>query len=146
MIAVARQQNLDALQVEFELCESYPLDTKDEIFDAVVCSSVIEYEPDPAELLRRFSSALRPAGVLIISFANSRSVSRALFHRRNLHLGAQVHTWSQRQFCELLEMGGFAPIRDAVFFESFFDRIASLRFISASQFAGALGLVVAAKR
>jgi hypothetical protein len=43
-------------------------------------------------------------------------------------------------------MGGFTPIRDAVFFESIFDRLAPLRFISASQFAGALGFVVAAKQ
>lgn len=146
MIEAARQQSLDALQVEFQLCESRPLDAQREAFDAIVCSSVIEYEPHPVELLSSFFAALRPSGVLIVSFANSRSLSRALFQRRNLHLGAQVHTWSLPMFSELLEQGGFRPIRDVVYFESFFDRIAPLRFLSASQFAGALGLIVAAKQ
>ena len=146
MIAAARQQRLDSHQVEFQLCESRPLDGQREAFDAIVCSSVIEYELHPVELLRRFFATLRPSGVLIISFANSRSLSRALFQRRNLHLGAQVHTWSLPQFTEILEQGGFRPTREAVYFESFFDRIAPLRFLSASQFAGALGLIVAAKR
>ena len=146
MIAAASQQSLEALQVEFQLCETHPIDSNEEQFDAIVCSSVIEYEQRPVEFLRSFHAALRPSGVLIISFANSRSISRALFQRRNLHLGAQVHTWSRPQFDELLEDGGFRSIRNAVYFESFFDRIAPLRFLSSSQFAGALGLIVAAKK
>ena len=146
MIAAARQQRLEALQVEFQLCETHPIDAQDGAFDAIVCSSVIEYEANPVELLRQFFAALRPSGVLIISFANSRSLSRALFQRRNLHLGAQVHTWTWSQFNELLGQSGFRPIRDVVFFESFFDRITPFRFLSASQFGGALGLIVAAKQ
>jgi len=146
MIAVARQQNLSAAQAEFQLCEAYPLEDQKERFDAIVCSSVIEYEPRPAELLRRFSVALRSSGVLMISFANSRSLSRALFHRRNLHLGAQVHTWTWQEFSQLLEHGGFKTNRNAVYFDSAFDRLAPLSFLSSSQLIGALGLIVAVKR
>jgi SAM-dependent methyltransferase len=122
------------------------MDAAEETFDAIVCSSVIEYEARPELLLSRFFAALRPAGVLIISFANSRSISRALFQRRNLHLAAQQHTWSWSQFKKLLQDGGFSPSREPVYFESFFDRIAPLRFLSASQYTGALGLVVAVKK
>ncbi len=146
MILSARQQRLNALEVEFELCETRPLETQKDAFDAIVCSSVIEYEPQPLRLLQRFSAALRPSGALIISFANSRSLSRALFQRRNLHLGAQVHTWSWRQFGQLLAQSGFNPTRNTVYFDSFFDRVAPLRFLSASQFVGALGLIVAVKQ
>jgi len=146
MIAAARQQQLDALNVEFELCETHPIEANVESFDAVVCSSVIEYEPQPVELLRRFVAVLRTSGVLIISFASSRSLSRAIFHRRNLHLGAQVHTWSEPEFNELLRQGGFRSIRDAVYFESFLDRIPMLGFLSEWQCVGALGLVVAVKQ
>ena len=103
MIALARQQRLEAFQVEFQLCDTRPIAGQREAFDAIVCSSVIEYEQHPVELLHRFNSALRLSGVLIISFANSLSVSRALFRRRNLHLGAQMHTWSSRRFCNILE-------------------------------------------
>lgn len=146
MISVASKQRLDDLNVEFQLCEARPLEAQREAFDAVVCSSVIEYESRPVELLHRFAAALRPSGALIISFANSSSLSRALFQRRNLHLGAQVHTWSGQEFTNLLEQGGFQQNRNAVYFDSFLDRLAPLSFLSASQFIGALGLIVAVKR
>ena len=146
MISVARRQRLDKLQVEFRLCDSHPVAAKTNAFDAIVCSSVIEYETHPVELLRKFSNALRPSGVLIISFANSRSLSRALFQRRNLHLGAQVHTWTGQQFTGLVEEGGFKPIRKTVYFESIFDRTPPLSFLSASPSLGALGLMVAVKQ
>ena len=70
MIAASRQQRLEALHVEFQLCETHPIDAQEEAFDAIVCSSVIEYEQNPIELLRRFHAALQTSGVLIISFAN----------------------------------------------------------------------------
>ena len=139
MISVAKQQHLDKLRVKFELCESWTIGAQVGVFDAIVCSSV-------TELLRKFHRALRPSSVLIISFANSRSLSRALFHRRNLHLGAQVHTWTDREFIELLAQSGFRPIRQTIYFESFFDRLFSLSILSASQSIGALGLIVAARQ
>jgi 2-polyprenyl-3-methyl-5-hydroxy-6-metoxy-1,4-benzoquinol methylase len=146
MISVAKQQRLDRLRVKFELCDSHLIDAQTDAFDAIVCSSVIEYEAHPVELLRKFYIALRPSGALIISFANSRSLSRALFQRRNLHLGAQVHTWTDREFSELLAQGGFKPIRQTVYLESFFDRFFALSVLSASQSIGALGLIVAARK
>jgi len=146
MIAVAKGQKAELPSVEFRVLESRPLDVAEGSFDAIVCSSVIEYEPRPEELLSRFIAALRPGGALIISFANSRSISRALFQRRNLHLAAQQHTWSWIQFKVLLENAGLNVVGGTVYFESFFDRIAPLRFVSSWQYAGALGLVVAVKK
>ena len=146
MITVAKEQSLEVLPVEFRICETRPLDMAEATFDAIVCSSVIEYEPRPEQLLNQFRAALRPTGALIISFANSRSISRAIFERRNLHLEAQKHTWSWSQFRRLLEDGGFNPIQEPVYFESFFDRIAHLSFLSAWKYTGALGLVVAVKK
>jgi 2-polyprenyl-3-methyl-5-hydroxy-6-metoxy-1,4-benzoquinol methylase len=147
MIATARQQPLDALQVEFQLCPTCPVDAQQVAYDAIVCSSVIEYLPQPEQLLRWFSAALRPSGVLIISFANSRCLTRAWFklRYRNPHLVAQKHMWSWRQFSRLLERSGFRPIRGAVYFTSLFDRFVHLRFLSASRFVGSLGLVVAVR-
>lgn len=146
MIGVAEKQNVELLPVEFRAFDTPSIDMKEATFDAIVCSSVIEYEARPEELLNRFSAALRPAGTLIISFANSRSISRALFQRRNLHLAAQQHTWSWSQFQRLLHDGGFNPIQAPVYYESFFDRISPLRFLSAWKYTGALGLVVAVKK
>jgi 2-polyprenyl-3-methyl-5-hydroxy-6-metoxy-1,4-benzoquinol methylase len=146
MITVAKKQNVEVLPVEFRICDTRPMEMAEATFDAIVCSSVIEYEPQPEQLLSQFRAALRPTGVLIISFANSRSISRALFERRNLHLEAQQHTWSWGQFRGLLDDCGFNPIQEPVYFESFFDRIAPFSFLSAGQYTGALGLVVAVKK
>ena len=74
MIATARQQSLDTLDLSFQVCQARPSDPPEIVYDAIVCSSVIEYIPDPEQLLRWFSAALRPSGLLIISFANSRSL------------------------------------------------------------------------
>jgi 2-polyprenyl-3-methyl-5-hydroxy-6-metoxy-1,4-benzoquinol methylase len=147
MIAMARQQPLDALQVEFQLSSTCPVEAQQEAYDGVVCSSVIEYAPDPEEFLRRFFTALRPNGVLIISFANSPSFSRAWYKFRysDHYRAARKHTWSWRQFSRLLKRSGFRPIQDPVFFRSIFDGLAPLRFLPTSRFDGALGLVVAVK-
>ena len=146
MIAVATQQPLDGLQVRFQLCETGTVDPQGGNYDAVVCSSVIEYVDQPEWLLKQFSSVLAPSGVLIISFANRRSLSRALFQHRNLHLSAQKHTWSGRQFHDLLELSGFCPVGSTIYFESYFDRFPLLRPLSNIPLVGGLGLVVATRR
>jgi SAM-dependent methyltransferase len=45
-----------------------------EAFDAVVCSSVLEYVPDDTRLLRAFFDALRPGGGLVISVPHTGSL------------------------------------------------------------------------
>lgn len=145
MIATARQQPLGDLPVEFEVCTSLPAEAQQGKFDAVVCSSVIEYVPDPADLLRSFFAALRPSGVLIISFSNRYCLSRALIKMRlqNPHLSAQKHMWSAQQFSGLLERSGFRTIRRVVYFDSIFDRFDPLQFVSSSRVVGTLGLAIA---
>ena len=145
MIELAKRQNLDGLRVEFRNSKTFPVDMQQGTFDAIVCSSVIEYEAEPEQLLGRFSSALHSSGKLIISFANSRSLSRMFFHYRNLHLTAQRQLWTWSQFRLLLERTGFSPIQGATYFDSFFDRFPPLSFLSKSSFVGGLGLVIAVK-
>src|SRR4030081_2651648 len=47
MIATARQQSLDSLNAEFRICPAYPSDLPKTPCAAIVCSSVIEYVPEP---------------------------------------------------------------------------------------------------
>jgi SAM-dependent methyltransferase len=145
MIEAAKHQPHQSLDAAFATAATPPTGDEHGGFDAIVCSSVIEYEAEPDQLLRRFFAALRPAGKLIISFANSRSFWRALFQRRNMMLGAQRHTWTWPAFRDLLQRNGFRPIRDAVYYETAFDRFPPLRFLAGSRFVGPLGLAVAAK-
>ena len=95
----------------------------------------------------RFSAALRPSGVLIISFSNRYCLSRALIKMRlrNPHLSAQKHMWSAQQFSELMERFGFRTIRNVVYFDSIFDRFDLLQFVSGSRPVGTLGLAIAVR-
>ena len=45
-------------------------------FDAILCSSVLEYLDKPVELLRALSGLLKPGGVLLASVPNATSVYR----------------------------------------------------------------------
>lgn len=141
MIAAARKQSLNGAQVEFQCMETVG-DLAPACCDAIVCSSVIEYVEEPVELLREFHDAVRPAGTLIISFANRSSMSRALFQQRNLHLPDQKHLWTWPEFMQLLAESQFQPVREPRYFESMMDRF-GCGFLSASSWMGALGLVVA---
>jgi SAM-dependent methyltransferase len=143
MIAAAKKQSLDGAQVEFQCLQT--VGTLTPGCDAIVCSSVIEYVQDPVRLLREFHDALRPAGTLIISFANRRSLSRALFQWRNLHLPVQKHLWTWPEFHQLLTESQFRPFREPRYFESALDRFGS-GLLSASAWMGALGLVIARRQ
>lgn len=145
MIATARQQLLDNSDVEFQVCQACPSDPPEIPCEAIICSSVIEYVPEPEKLLRWFSAALRPPGVLMISFANSGSIWGAWcrFRHTSGFSTAQRHIWSGPQFCRLLERGGFAAEGRPRYFESPLDRIQHLRAVKESSLGGTLGLIVA---
>ncbi len=44
--------------------------------DGIICSSVLEYVPDPGLCLAEFARVLRPGGLLVISVANRNSLVR----------------------------------------------------------------------
>ena len=146
MIALARHQSFGNLPLAFQTIPAEFAIPGGEQFDGIVCSSVIEYSSDPLRLLRAFRDVLRPSGALIISFANSRSIFRAPFQHRNLHLSAQVHTWPWPQFRSLMEQAGFYRFEGPQYFEGPVERMAGLRLLTSSQFVGVLGLVVATKK
>ncbi|HXJ51750.1 MAG TPA: class I SAM-dependent methyltransferase [Burkholderiales bacterium] len=88
-------------------------------YDAVVCSSVIEYVPDDARLLQRLAEALAPGGALLISVPNRDSLARkaidAARSARNRLLGRRHdlqytrHQYSPASFAGMLERAGFEP-------------------------------------
>jgi 2-polyprenyl-6-hydroxyphenyl methylase/3-demethylubiquinone-9 3-methyltransferase len=48
----------------------------DQSLDGILCSSVLEYVPDPAACLAEFARLLRPGGLLVVSVANRNSLVR----------------------------------------------------------------------
>jgi 2-polyprenyl-6-hydroxyphenyl methylase/3-demethylubiquinone-9 3-methyltransferase len=47
-------------------------------FDGIICSSVIEYLPDPDACISEFHRVLRPEGTVLVSFANKASLVRQI--------------------------------------------------------------------
>ena len=87
-------------------------------FDAVVCSSVIEYVPDDTRLLRDLSAALVPGGQLLISVPQSDSVmgfaedalrrmAAYTSAERHRHLSFSLRRYRRDSFVRALEAAGF---------------------------------------
>src|SRR5665213_3970811 len=76
MIAQARRAAPANLPVDFHQLGTFDGLFAENRWDGIICSSVIEYISEPQQLLRSFARSLRPEGVLILSYANIRSLQR----------------------------------------------------------------------
>lgn len=87
--------------------------------DGVLCSSVLEYVPDPSACLAEFSRVLKPGGLLVVSVPNRNSLVRRMqlaCHYCGDRLGQSWckfldysrHQYSSREFARLLARSGFA--------------------------------------
>ncbi len=117
-------------------------------YDAVVCSSTIEYVEQPITLLRTFKEVLKTDGVLVITYANKYSLWR--MHARLIaapnapHYKLQHNIWSWRRFRSTLDKAGFRVIDGPSFLEaSGFDKRKWLRWLTPMPFIGTLGFAVA---
>ena len=109
MLKEAAAQDLTGLAVEFALVPREGPSLRVADFDSVVCSSVIEYVPSAADLLAAFRRALRPHGVLIISYANRLSLWRKYAKWRSPqspHLTLQSYVWNFNQIRGELSRAG----------------------------------------
>ena len=111
MLAQARKLDCTNLDIEFRAIATVADVLLGSAFDAIVCSSVIEYVQDPDELLSGFRAALRNGGGLVISYANKSSLWRRHAHRtdraENPMYTEHNHTWQWHEFRRLLERNGF---------------------------------------
>jgi 2-polyprenyl-6-hydroxyphenyl methylase/3-demethylubiquinone-9 3-methyltransferase len=87
--------------------------------DGVLCSSVLEYVPDPRTCLAEFARVLKPGGLLVVSVPNRNSLVRRMqlaCHYFGGRLGQSWckfldysrHQYSSREFAWLLAQSGFA--------------------------------------
>lgn len=91
----------------------------DASLDGVLCSSVLEYVPDPRACLGEFARVLRPGGLLVVSVPNRNSLVRRM-QLASYYLGDRLgqswckfleysrHQYSAREFAWLLAQSGFA--------------------------------------
>jgi len=91
----------------------------DASLDGVLCSSVLEYMPDPSACLAEFARVLKPGGLLVVSVPNRNSLVRRMqlgCHYFGSRLGQSWckfldysrHQYSPGEFARLLSLSGFA--------------------------------------
>ncbi len=92
----------------------------DQSLDGILCSSVLEYVPDPAACLTEFARVIRPGGLLVVSVANRESIVRKAqlaTHYLGRILGQQWcafldyshNDYTSVGFRRVLKQHGFAP-------------------------------------
>jgi 2-polyprenyl-3-methyl-5-hydroxy-6-metoxy-1,4-benzoquinol methylase len=149
MIKEALGQKRAGLSLEFQLEEDPAAPLGASRFDAIVCSSVIEYVIDPRVLLSAFSLALRPNGILTLSYANAASIWRAYaklrFGKSAPHYLTQRYVWRYRTVRALFREARFNVIEKPVYYDSPLDRWPVLRRFGNLAPIGTLGLLVARK-
>jgi 2-polyprenyl-3-methyl-5-hydroxy-6-metoxy-1,4-benzoquinol methylase len=146
MIELARSLDLRGLDIEFQTISRPDEALPPSAYDAIVCSSVIEYVADVDELLRGFHGALGPQGHLLISYANASSYWRKRWTREaapNPMGPSQHHVWDWMGFRKLLEKNGFQTTARPKFFESPWDNRPWGKWFRRSSLVGSLGVVVA---
>lgn len=119
--AVSEQRRRGTENVRFRVSDAQEFAAGPESFDAVVCSSVLQYVEDDRRLLAKLVGALRPGGLLLISVPNRNSLlghvesasARLVRLRRfsgRAFLDYSHRRYSQRRFLPLLTsmaMGDF---------------------------------------
>lgn len=147
MVAVASRQDTMGAAIDFRISPPQSSDFRGGPFQAIVCSSVIQYVREPEQLLEWFSGHLDASGTLIISFDNRRSLWRLWTRFRHHFTWADInrHSWTWPGFRSLLENAGFAPEGIPIYFESPFDRFLPLTRVARSSLVGTLGFIVARK-
>ena len=119
--------------------------------DGVLCSSVLEYVPDPGACVTEFMRVLKPRGLLLVSVPSQHSIVRKmqLAERR---FGAQVgrnwakfieysrHEYTVSEFTKVLETRGFQVERVLAFGSPL------PRWIQRLRFGGSLLMFMARKK
>ncbi|HTR68111.1 MAG TPA: class I SAM-dependent methyltransferase [Terriglobales bacterium] len=91
-----------------------------EEFSGILCSSVLEYLPDPQACLLEFFRVLKPAGLLLVSVPNALSVVRQaqiVCHRLGKTFGQSwikfldysLNQYRAPEFADVLQSCGFSP-------------------------------------
>jgi 2-polyprenyl-3-methyl-5-hydroxy-6-metoxy-1,4-benzoquinol methylase len=122
MVAVARSaptQNYSDRLSFVRITTIARLALDDRSLDGILCSSVLEYVPDPSACLTEFARVLKPGGLLLVSVPNRNSVVRRMqlaCHRLGGLLGQSWckfldysrHQYSRPEFERLLMHAGFS--------------------------------------
>ena len=148
MLEEARLMPGAASNLHFTLADDNGSSLPDAAYGGIVCSSVIEFVPEPAGLLRNLHRTCKPGAVLALSFSNKRSLWRAWSkwrYSRNLpHFSVQYNSWTFAQAVKMLADNGFEVTSGPVYFEGGpFETRPMLKFMCSWALVGTLGFLTA---
>ena len=146
MIAQAKAMAENGAKIDFELADDNGEGLPTDAYAGVVLSSVIEFVPDAAGLLRNLCRATKPNACLALTYSNRRSLWRAYAKRRygGPHFAAQCNVWTFAETRRALEEAGFRVETGPVYLEGGpFDKRRALKFLTSNAFVGTLGFVTA---
>jgi 2-polyprenyl-3-methyl-5-hydroxy-6-metoxy-1,4-benzoquinol methylase len=148
---IKEANNLDkvGLKIHFEVIDNDRPFLSENHFDAIVCSSAIEFIPEPETVLDNFSRAIKQGGFLFISYPNLNSIWRTYakirFGKKYNHFSVQWNIWSSTQFRRLIFKFGFNQTK-IIHFESVFDDYKLLRSLNRIFLFGTLNLSISIKK
>lgn len=149
MIAAAQSLPHDPRRLSFTCVDDCGDGLRDGAYAGIVCSSVIEFVPEPARLLSNLRRAAKPGAMLALSYSNSRSLWRSYAKWRHgagqPHYAVQCNVWTFEETKRMLADAGFTVTAPPVFLECApFDKRPALKALSALERVGSLGFVTAA--
>jgi 2-polyprenyl-3-methyl-5-hydroxy-6-metoxy-1,4-benzoquinol methylase len=118
----ARTEKLGQKNIRFDHHGAEGVQLPAAFFDAVVCSSVVEYVAEDMALISKLIASLKPGGHLIVSVPNAgslmgktedvvRSLKRAARAGRGRHLSYSLRRYHMSEFCSELNRMGLSDIQ-----------------------------------
>ena len=148
-IAEANKKSLEQINLKFRLLEDEGESLPSNTYDAVVCSSALEFMDDADFVLQNLHRTLKPGGILFISLPNIRSLWRYYaeirFGKKYDHFAIQKNKWSVSKAIKHLMNAGFSIKGKPIFFESAFDKYKLLRSLNSFSLFGTLFILICQK-
>ena len=106
--AIAKAQAINTLNnVKFDVKDAETLISENQLYDAIICSEVLEHLRDPAHLLQSLHKILKRDGKLIVTVPNGRGPRETLVTKPTLKLRKQ-NSWAWRVLFKLKKGLGYS--------------------------------------
>ena len=149
LIEQAKKQNTDNLNLQFRVLEDEGESLPNATYDAIICSSALEFVADADAVLKNLYRTLKPGGTLVVSLPNVRSLwryyAKIRFGVKYDHFTVQKNKWLVSEAMSHLKNAGFSIKSKPVFFESAFDKYKVLRSLNRSSLFGTLYILIGEK-
>lgn len=110
---VSKTNNRVDSKGKFVVADLQRLPIKNEVFDLILCSQVIEHIPNDSIALNEFYRTLKQDGTLVVTVPNCYRRMPSLFHKLQMKFdeSGHIHEYCIEEICDLLEKSGFKILK-----------------------------------